>query len=46
MNVVTWETMAATGGSVLLFGILLTMVCSWFSVSKFLRMKAADLYKI
>ncbi len=45
-NVVTWETMAITGGAVLLFGLLLTWVCSWFSVNRFLRMKASDLYKI
>lgn len=44
--VLTWEVLAITGGSVLLFGILITLFCSWLSVNKFLRMKAGDLYKI
>lgn len=44
--VLTWEVLAITGGSVLLFGILITLFCSWFSVNRFLRMKAGDLYKI
>ena len=44
--VLTWEVLAITGGSVLLFGILITLFCSWLSVNRFLRMKAGDLYKI
>lgn len=44
--VLTWQVMAITGGSVLLFGLLITLFCAWFSVNKFLRMKAGDLYKI
>lgn len=44
--VLTWQVMAITGGAVLAFGILITLVCSWLSVNKFLRMKAGDLYKI
>lgn len=44
--VLTWQVMAVTGGSVLLFGLLITLFCSWLSVNKFLRMKAGDLYKI
>lgn len=44
--VLTWEVLAMTGGSVLLFGILITLFCSWLSVNRFLRMKAGDLYKI
>ena len=44
--VLTWEVLVITGGSVLLFGILITLFCSWLSVNRFLRMKAGDLYKI
>ena len=44
--VLTWQVMAITGGAVLLFGLLITLFCSWQSVNKFLRMKAGDLYKI
>ena len=44
--VLTWEVLAITGGSVLLFGILITLFCSWLSVNRFLRMKDGDLYKI
>lgn len=46
MVVITWQALALTGGSVLLFGVLITLVCAWLSVNKFLRMKAGDLYKI
>lgn len=42
----TWQVMAITGGSVLLFGIIITLICAWLSVNKFLRMTAGDLYKI
>ena len=44
--VITWQELAITGGAVLLFGILITMLCSFFSVNKFLRMSAGQLYKI
>lgn len=44
--VVTWQVMAITGGSVLLFGLVLTWLCTYVSVSKFLRMSAGELYKI
>lgn len=46
MAVVTWQVMAITGGAVFLFGVLITLFCAFFSVNKFLRMKAGDLYKI
>ena len=46
MNVVTVETLAITAVSVLLFGILITTCCVYFSVNRFLRMKANDLYKL
>ena len=46
LTVITWDVMLITGVSVLLFGIIITMLCSYLSVNKFLRMKAGDLYKI
>jgi cell division transport system permease protein len=46
MTVITWDVLAITGSSVFVFGIVITLFCSYFSVNKFLRMKAGDLYKI
>ena len=46
MNIVTWELLAITGGAILLFGIIITALCSYISVNKFLRMTAGELYKI
>lgn len=46
MVVITWQVLAVTGSAVLLCGIVLTLLCAWFSVSKFLKMKAGDLYRI
>lgn len=45
-SVLTPEVMIITGGAVLLFGILITSLCAYISVNKFLKMKAGDLYKI
>ena len=45
-EVVTWQVLAITAGSILLFGILITALCAWLAVNKFLRMKAGELYKI
>ena len=45
-NVVTWDVLAVTGGSILLFGVLITALCAGISVNKFLRMKAGELFKI
>ena len=46
LNVITWKVLAITGGVILLFGIIITTFCSYVSVSRFLRMKAGDLYKV
>lgn len=46
INVLTWQALAITGGSVVLFGLLITLLCAYFSVNKFLKMTAGDLYKI
>jgi len=46
LAVITWKEMLITGVAVLLFGMIITAVCSWISVGHFLRMSAGDLYKI
>ena len=42
----TMPTLAVVGGSVMLFGILITLLCAYVSINRFLRMKAGDLYYI
>lgn len=44
--VITWRELAITGVSVFLFGIVITALCAYFSVNKFLKMSAGELYKI
>ena len=46
LTIVTWRELAVTAASVYVFGMLITMLCAYFSVNKFLKMKAGDLYKI
>ena len=46
LNIITWRELVITAVAVLLFGIIITAVCSWISVNKFLRMTAGELYKI
>ncbi len=43
---VTWKVIVITGLTVLLFGLIITTVCSWLSVNRFLKMKAGELYRI
>jgi cell division transport system permease protein len=45
-DVVTWEVLVITAGAVLLFGIVITALCAWLAVNKFLKMTAGELYKI
>lgn len=45
-NVITWRELTITGASVLVFGIVITLLCSYFAVNRFLRMTAGELYKI
>ena len=45
-EVITWKVLAITAIIVLLFGIIITTICSWLSVNKFLKMKAGELYNI
>ena len=46
LDIVTWEVMALTAAAVFLFGIIITALCAFLAVNKFLRMKAQALYKI
>ena len=46
LDVVTWEVLSVTAAAVLAFGIVITALCAWLAVNKFLRMKAQELYKI
>ena len=46
LEVLTWQVLAITAATVVLFGLIITAICSTISVNKFLRMKAGDLYKI
>lgn len=45
-TVVTWEVLAITGASVLLFGFLISVMCVYFSVNTFLRMPTRRLYRV
>jgi cell division transport system permease protein len=45
-EVVTWQVLAITAAAVLLFGIVITALCAWLAVNKFLKMTAGELYKI
>lgn len=46
LNVLNVIDLAITGGAVFFFGIIITAICAFISVNKFLKMKAGDLYKI
>ena len=45
-EIITVQVLVATGVSVFLFGLIITSLCSYISVNRFLRMRAKDLYKI
>ena len=45
-SVVTWQVLAITAGAILVFGIVITALCAWLAVNKFLKMTAGELYKI
>ena len=46
LAIITWRELAITAVAVMLFGIFITVACSYISVNKFLRMSAGELYKI
>ena len=45
-DVVTWQVLVITAVAVLVFGIVITALCAWLAVNKFLKMTAGELYKI
>jgi len=46
LQVVTLNVMIIVSSSVFLFGLIITFLCAYFSVNKYLRMKASALYYI
>ena len=46
IEVITPETMLIVGGVVLLTGVCITLLCAYWSVNKFLKMKAGKLYYV
>ena len=46
LRVITPEVMLVVCASVLVFGIVITWLCAYFSMNKYLRMKANSLYYI
>ena len=44
IRVITPEVMLLVSGSVLVFGIIITFLCAYLSINKYLRMKASTLY--
>lgn len=42
----TLPTLAIVGGSVMLFGVIIALLCANISINRFLKMKAGDLYYI
>ena len=46
LTIIGWQELTITGVSVLLFGIIITAICAYLAVNRFLRMTAGELYKI
>lgn len=46
VRVITTDVLVAVSLAVLLFGVLITWLCTFVSINKYLRMKAGTLYKI
>ena len=46
IRVITPEVMLLFSGSVLIFGVVITFLCAYLSINKYLRMKASTLYYI
>lgn len=45
-HVITWQVMLFTAVAIIVFGLFITIFCSWLSVNKFLKMKAGELYRV
>lgn len=46
LTFIGWEELVITAAAVLLFGIVITAVCAYLAVNRFLKMTAGELYKI
>ena len=46
LNVINWIDLTIVGASVFCFGLIITALCSYFSLNRYLRMSAGELYKI
>ncbi len=46
LSIIGWQELTVTAVAVFLFGLVITLICSWISVNRFLKMKAAEIYKI
>jgi len=45
-NIMTWDVLTITAVAVVVFGLVISLLCTYFSVSRYLKMKASKLYKI
>jgi cell division transport system permease protein len=45
-SILTFEILIMVVGSVYVFGVVITVLCAYFSINKYLRMKASSLYYI
>lgn len=46
LTVITPTVVLIMDGAVFIFGVIITTLCAWISINKFLRMKAGELYYI
>ena len=46
LSIIGWQELTVTAVAIFLFGLVITLICSWISVNRFLKMKAAEIYKI
>ena len=46
IRVITPEVMLLASGAVLVFGVVITFLCAYLSINKYLRMKASTLYYV
>lgn len=44
LTVITPTVVLIMNGAVFIFGVIITTLCAWISINKFLRMKAGELY--
>ena len=44
LTIITWRELTITAVAVLLFGLIITSICSWISVNRILKMTAGEIY--